>query len=263
MTDFVCIGVPYYVGEQPSGRTEVADIQASGIASELNAPWIDVQADFASSINPISAINKAIVQAIAKHPQRVPLIFAGDCCCALGAMKGLEQHQPAILWYDAHGDFNTPETSPSGFLGGMPLAWLVGRGDKQYMQDLDLAPIAENKVTITDARDLDPGEAVNLAASKVAHLKAVEDLSNVAWNQQPLYIHFDTDIVDNREMPAISYPAPGGPSIAQTAASMKHVAENAQVVGALFSLWNNTLPGAEDCLKGTLTILRALAAGLG
>lgn len=262
MVEFVCIGVPYYIGEQLAGRTEVDAIRESGIAQELAAPWVDVRADFSASPDPITAVNRGIAQAIAAHPDRLPVIFAGDCCCALGALKGLERQQPDVLWYDAHGDFNTPETTPSGFLGGMPLAWLVGRGDLRYMQGLGLAPLAEEKVTITDARDLDPGEDTSLAASGIRHLNDVTDLMHVTWGDRPLYVHFDTDVVDNREMPAISYPAPGGPSIQQAADSLRHVAGNARAAGLLFSLWDNRLPGAERCLQGTLQILRAFTTGL-
>lgn len=104
----------------------------------------------------------------------MPLIFASDCCSALGAMKGFEAQSPAVLWYDAHGDFNTWETTPSGFLGGMPLAWLVGRGDMQVMNGVGLSPILERDVFITDARNLDPGEAIALRESAVTHLPCLD-----------------------------------------------------------------------------------------
>jgi arginase len=178
-------------------------------------------------------------------------------------MKGLQRHQPDILWYDAHGDFNTPETSPSGFLGGMPLAWLVGHGDMRYMEGIDLKPTPENRVTITDARNLDPGEAAALQASEVRHLKAVEALCDVTWSGKPLYIHLDTDVVDAAEMPAKQFPEPNGPTIETIIETLQHVAHEANVVGALFTLWHdNTLPDQEQTCDSILRLVRGLTTAM-
>src|SRR5512136_997268 len=77
-----------------------------------------------------------------------PVSLAGDCCTPLGVLAGLQQAGlvPVLLWLDAHGDFNTWETTPSGFLGGMPLAMLVGRGDQTMAQAVGLRPLPESRV---------------------------------------------------------------------------------------------------------------------
>lgn len=260
MKPYVCIGMPYFIGERIEARTEVEAVKHSGIAAELGADWVDVMPDFASAPDAITAVNRALAQVITAHADKTPLIFASDCMAALGAMKGLEAQQPAVIWYDAHGDFNTPETTPSGFLGGMPLAMLVGRGDLRYMQGLELAPIAESDVIITDARDLDPEEAIALRSSGVTHLPQVDALLTHPLPQKPLYIHFDTDVVDTSEMPGMSYPAPGGPSMVQAAATLSHLRRSATVAGILFSLWNDSLTrpaGDQRALENTLRLVRA------
>ena len=65
-----------------------------------------------------------------------PVSIAGDCCTTLGMLAGLQRagRDPTLIWFDAHGDFNTWETTPSGFLGGMPLAMLVGRGEQTMLK---------------------------------------------------------------------------------------------------------------------------------
>ncbi len=254
---FVCIGVPYFIGERLPERSEVDAIRTSGFAQQIGAEWLDVVPDFAAAPDAITAVNQALAQAIVTHTGKTPLVFAADCVAALGMRKGLEVHDPAVLWYDAHGDFNTPETTPSGFLGGMPLAWLVGRGDQRYMQGVRAVPVNERDVVLTDARDLDPGEREALHASEVTHLKQVRDLLTAPLPAKPLYIHLDTDVVDPAEMPAMSYPAVGGPPLADVSASLRHVAQTRQVVGILFSLWNDTLPGAAQTCAGTLALARA------
>ncbi len=262
MPDFVCIGMPYYLGERIDGRNEVEAMRASGIAAEIDAPWVDVQPDFSAHANPIVAANRALAAAIQAHPGRVPIVFAADCTSALGAMKGLEARRPHIFWYDAHGDFNTPETTPSGFLGGMPLAMLVGRGDLSLAEGVGLTPTPEENVILTDARDLDPGEAVALRTSRVTHLARFEDSLAFLMTGRPIYLHLDTDIVDPAEMPGMSYAAPGGPSLAAVAASVERVAHDGHVVGLLLSLWNESLVEDDAALNATLVLVRAFLAGM-
>ncbi len=260
MPQFVCIGVPYYIGEHFPERREVEKIKASGIAEELDALWVDLQPDFDTAPDAVTAVNRALAAVIAYHADRVPLVFADDCCAALGAMKGLERHDPAIVWYDAHGDFNTPETTLSGFLGGMPLAWLVGRGDMRYMRGVDLTPIDERDIIITDARDLDPEEGVNLRESDITLLTNTRDLLTAPLPQKPLYLHFDTDIVRLDDMPGMNYPAEGGPSLDDCVATVQRLAREGQAVGLLFSLWNDALvPDDDRSLNGVLRLTRAFA----
>ena len=72
-----------------------------------------------------------------------PVSFAGDCCTTLGVVAGLQRADlnPTLIWLDAHGDFNTWETSPSGFLGGMPLAMMVGRGEQTMAETCRTIPL--------------------------------------------------------------------------------------------------------------------------
>ena len=95
-----------------------------------------------------------------------PVSIAGDCCSAIGMLTGLQRAgiDPTLVWFDAHGDFNTMETTLSGFLGGMPLAMLVGRGDLALPEAVGLAPLPESRVILTDGRDLDPPEAARQPA---------------------------------------------------------------------------------------------------
>ncbi len=258
MPEYICIGVPYWLGESKDGRTEVHSVKNSGIADELNAEWVDIQPDFDKYDNPVIAVNQAIAETIKAHDGKTPVVFASDCTSCLGMVKGLESHQPAVLWYDSHGDFNTPETSPSGFLGGMPLAAMVGRGNEDLMNGMQLSTLAESDIVVTDVRNLDPEEGEMLRGSDIAIYEKVDDLLTAELPDKPLYIHFDTDVVDIEDMPAMNYPEPDGPSLDETAKTLKHVVENNNTVGILFSLWNDTLDGADKALAGTLELVRTL-----
>ena len=258
MSKYVCIGVPYYLGEAKPERGEVEALRRSGIAQELAAEWVDIAPDFAASHDPVVAVNRALAAAIGANADKVPVVFANDCTSCLGMVKGLAARAPAILWYDSHGDFNTPETTPSGFLGGMPLAALVGRGNQHLMRGLALEPIAEADVFITDVRNLDPEEEVMLRSSEATIFETLDDLAAAALPGRPLYIHFDTDVIDCEEMPAMSYPEPNGPSLAEAIASLRLVLAKSDAAGILFSLWNDTLDGNGQAQEATLKLIRAL-----
>ena len=145
---------------------------------------------------------------------KLPVSIAGDCCTTLGMLTGLQRagRDPALIWFDAHGDFNTWETTPSGFLGGMPLAMMVGREEQTMPKAQALSPLAENRVILTDARDLDPGEKQLIEESDVIHLPDVKNLLNAMLPNGPLYIHIDMDIINPANAPAMNYLAAGGPS---------------------------------------------------
>ena len=145
---------------------------------------------------------------------KLPVSIAGDCCTTLGMLTGLQRagRDPALIWFDAHGDFNTWETTPSGFLGGMPLAMMVGRKEQTMPKAQALSPLAENRVILTDARDLDPGEKQLIEESDVIHLPDVKNLLNAMLPNGPLYIHIDMDIINPANAPAMNYLAAGGPS---------------------------------------------------
>ena len=258
MSAFVCIAVPYYLGQALPERDEVEALRKSGIAAELDAEWVEIEPDFSAVDDPVIAVNRALAAAVEAHAERLPIVFANDCTSCLGMVKGLEAEAPAVLWYDAHGDFNTPETTPSGFLGGMPLAALVGRGNQHLTRGLNLTPIKEADVIIADARNLDPEEGLMLRESDVAIYETLDALREASLPAKPLYIHFDTDVVDCAEMPAMSYPEPGGPSLDDCVQSLKHVLGGAQVAGILFSLWNGTLDGGAQAMAATQRLIRTL-----
>ena len=169
-----------------------------------------------------------------------PVSIAGDCCATLGVLAGLQRAgvQPTLIWLDAHGDFNTWDTSPSGFLGGMPLAMLAGRGEQTMVRGLGLTPLAEERIILSDARDLDPGEKEAVAHSAVIHLPQVEQLLDYPLPDGPLYVHFDVDVVDVADVPAVSYPAPGGPSAATLQQVFHHLAQTGRITAVSLSTWN-------------------------
>lgn len=195
----------------------------------------------------MSAIYRPLVDVVAdtvKKGQR-PVCIAGDCCTAIAVLAGIQKagSYPSVLWFDAHGDFNTWETSPGGFIGGMPLAMIVGRGDQTLVKATGLTPVLEGQVTLTNARDLDPGERDALRASEVLHVPNTEDLRDYPFLQNPLFIHFDVDVICPEDVPAVGYPATGGITAQELRGVFRYLAQAGEIVGVSMASWD---PDADD-----------------
>jgi len=172
-----------------------------------------------------------------------PVSIMGDCCATIGVMAGLQRVgvEPTLLWFDAHGDFNTWDTTPSGFLGGMPLAMIVGLGDLTMNRAVGLDPIPSSRVILTDGRDLDPGERDLLDASDVTIVGDPLALLETPLPDGPIYVHFDSDIINCEEAPAQAYPVPGGPSSDELKKVFAHLATSGQVVAVSMTCWTPRL----------------------
>ena len=186
-----------------------------------------------------------------------PVVFAGDCVSVIGVLAGLERRglEPTLVFFDAHGDFNTWETTPSGFIGGMPLAMVTGRGEQTIVAATGLTPLADQRVVLVDGRDLDPGEDAAITESGIA-VAPVDEVVRHVPDDGPLYVHVDVDVVDPRDMPATNYPALGGPSLAEVADTLLQLEATGRVVAVSFSCWNPDLPGAEVAAAATLQLAR-------
>lgn len=160
-----------------------------------------------------------------------PLLLAADCSISVTTLPAVIRNRPEarILWLDAHGDYNTPETSGSGYLGGMCLAaatgeWDAGLGD----------PLPAERVVLAGIRDLDPGERELLEKSPatVIGASAIETLvaAKNALDGAPVFVHLDLDVLDPEHFPA-AVPAPGGLHPDKLYDLVDSVLEDSELVG--------------------------------
>jgi arginase len=186
-------------------------------------------------------IAKHVTEAVADGA--VPVSIAGDCCTAIGVMAGLQRADidPLFIWFDAHGDFNTWETTPSGFLGGMPLAMIAGLGEQTMPNAVRLQPVEHEDIILTDGRDLDPGEKELVSGSGILHMRDPMDLLEYDFPDRPIYVHFDTDILNPLDAPAMNYLAEGGPKAEELGRVFKHIAQTGLVKAISVSSWNPEL----------------------
>src|ERR671935_2740889 len=152
-------------------------------------------------------------------PER-PLVVGGCCCAHIGAVEGLSaQHERlALVWFDAHGDLNTPETSPSGNLWGMPLRML-----------LDSGAVEPEDVLLLGARNLDPPEREYVAS--IGLRTEPDRLADAVADTEGVYVALDVDALDPSEAESFM-PEPDGLSLAETEELLTRIRERAPVLGA-------------------------------
>jgi arginase len=154
-----------------------------------------------------------------------PLLTATDCSICVATVPAVARRWPDawLLWLDAHGDFNTPDTTPSGFLGGMCLAGAVGLWDTGH----GVGPSPE-RVVLVGGRDLDAAEEELMARHGV--VRTDDPAAGLAGRE--VFVHLDVDILDPTVMPGQLYPAPGGLDTTQLHDLLADVAAQARIVGA-------------------------------
>jgi len=156
---------------------------------------------------------------------KLTFCLGGECAFIIGtlaALKTIYRGRPGMVWLDAHGDFNTPETSPSGFIGGMPLALACGRGPKLSPEVEAYRPLlSEERVVHVGSRSLDPGEdgallsSVKVFTAKDVKKNGARDIARqtaqyLSDSCDWIVAHLDVDVFDPPIMPAVNFPEPGG-----------------------------------------------------
>jgi arginase len=221
------------------------DLVVSPWHVDEHIPAFPVPAGVAETVRPsrpagpvaarMALVQQAVAAAVARTTR--PLLLSGDCPSAVGLVAGLQQHHrdPVVVWLDAHGDFNTPAISASGYLGGMALALLTGRAPELLGDALGLRPVADASVVQVDARDLDPAERDALIASQVHRVPADPAAITSALGglgRRPVCLHLDVDIVDDRDLPGLRFPSGPGPGLARIEECLAAVAATADVAAA-------------------------------
>ena len=148
----------------------------------------------------------------------LPFLTASDCSICIATLPTVARRVPGvqIAWFDAHGDFNTPESTPSGFLGGMCLGAACGRWDAGWPDTIDPAD-----VWFVGVRDLDPGERVEVEAAGVR--TGVPEAG-------PVYVHLDMDVLDPSVLEA-QFPVPGGLSADELRDALAGLVGDGRLVG--------------------------------
>ena len=186
-----------------------------------------------------------------------PLVLAGNCGSSLGTVSGVRAATPndpsdiGVIWLDAHADFNTPETTATGFLDGMVLAALTGRGWHTLTASIPgFRPVSDAHVALVGARDIDAGEEQLLAASRGMRVEAARmeadgaqaaldaALTKLARHVSRVYLHIDLDVHEPSEAQANQYAVPGGLAAGTVRELVRVVGERFSIVAAALTAYD-------------------------
>ncbi len=199
-------------------------------------------------IDCIIPMSRRVAGAVATSVQggRFPLVLGGDHSLSIGSVRGAARNKKlGVIWIDAHADFNTAETTPSGNIHGMSLAILAGLGDPSLVQlwDEPLPVIDPTKIAIIGARDLDSGEKVNLqnAGAMVLGMEQIDRygmvsmvekaIEHVSRDVDGIWLSLDLDALDPQHAPGVGTPVPAGLTQREAHLACELIAETGKLIG--------------------------------
>ncbi len=259
------LGVPLDLGQERRGvDMGPLALRAAGLNHELRA--LGHQVEDAGNVGvhlleelPPGDLRAKYLQEIAETSAEVaervretldaglfPLCLGGDHSMAIGTLAGVSAHfhsrgeSVGLVWIDAHGDMNTPETTPSGNVHGMTLAASLGLGPAALRDILGYAPkLDPARCALIGVRDLDPLERVQMRESGL-HVFTMRDVDErgmgpvvaeaIALAGERLAVSFDMDAVDPSEAPGVGTPVPGGVTYREAHLAMEMLAESGRMV---------------------------------
>ena len=272
--------VPYDSGVRASRMGAGPDaLLASGLVNSLIVLGHDVKHTaielpdglFLPEVQAAFELDRRLAKAVAAAVGRdaFPIVLSGNCITSVATVSGIGVSEPGVVWFDAHGDFNTPETTRSGFLDGMALAILTGRCWQRLARTITgFTPVSDERVMLVGARELDDDESSLLSQSRVMRLSA-ESVRNGFSDQlkrfgrvaRDVYVHVDLDVLDSSEGKANGYAVPGGLSRGELLDAIDAIASVSNVRAIALTAYDPAYDGdGRMCNAAIETIVRAIAA---
>ena len=235
-------------------HTRIAELPPGGWTAEIQTGF-----DLMKMLAP--AVRAAV------DSNRLPIVLAGNCNTAVGTLAGLGPGT-GVAWFDAHADFNTPETTSSGFLDGTAVAIITGRCWTQLAATVPgFAPVPDDCVCLIGTRDIDSLERALLDQSRVQVVepKTVRTrlqpvLSSIAQRVDRIYLHLDLDVVDAGVARANSYAVGDGMGVADIEYAIGEIAGRFRIAAVTLSAYD---PSADPDGEAAAIAIRLICATAG
>lgn len=275
------IYVPYHLGRKAVGMgLGPIKFKEAGIERKLSdqghdiiSKNVELKNSFIDEKQAIVSLNKDLRNKVEDsiNARYFPLILGGNCNTCLGILSGINDQETGIIWFDAHGDFNTPEITPSGFFDGMPFAIATGQCYTElWSQIADINPIKESNSLHIGNRDLDPKERDLLESTRVGVVEASDIkrtdfrenlkpvLSNLQSKTRNIYLHIDIDVLDPSEAPGVDYPSPNGLFLYEIEEILKMISEKFVIKAAALTAYNPSKEKDDTTLKTGFNLINTL-----
>ena len=206
---------------------------------------------------------KAVSAAIAHDA--FPVVLSGNCISSLATVSGLGVSEPGVVWFDAHGDFNTPETTKSGFLDGMALAILTGQCWQPLAKTINgFAPVRDDHVMLIGARHLDEDETALLSRTKVVRVSSDsarkefrDTLSDFGERVHDVYLHVDLDVLDTSEGNANSFAVEGGLTLRELLDAIHAIGNVTRIRAVALTAYDPACDGNGKMREAASTVIEA------
>jgi arginase family enzyme len=246
------------LGDALAARLGVAPAIVGRVTAPLGVDW---RQELAAAQPDLHELAEGIDNILAA-PAGTPVSTLSRCAVALATLPSVARHRPdaCVAWFDAHGDVNTPQTTTTGYIGGMVLTGAAGLWDSGLGGDLDLS-----NVVLIGARDLDPAERARIEAGAPKLVKCEPGLPErlrEMINRRPVYVHLDCDVLEPGIVPT-EYSVPAGLTLEDLRAACEVLATS-EVVGFEIAEFEATgenpqapIPALLDALEPLLAAVKA------
>ena len=266
------IEVPYHLGRAHVGLATGVPVLSEALAPDASDvvtvdPGPQATNEVAASMAVIRALARTVRDVVAA--EGFPVVLAGNCNSSLGTVAGLGGGL-GVVWFDAHADFNTPDTTPTGFFDGFGLAMLTGSGWAALRETVDgLSPIPEEHVVLAGARDIDPDERERLEASRVRAVDVSDlrpALDDLRSRVKAVYVHIDLDVLNPSVGRASALTVDGGPQVDELADAIDLITDRFTVRAAALTAYEpqydpeRAIPAAAQVVFERLCAASRLAA---
>jgi arginase len=278
--DVCLIQVPYHAGDDRHGASEgPRELMDGGAVELLEAQGHRVSVDvairggaFRDTASSAAAVNKEVAAKVraALAAEQLPLVLAGSCVTCIGVLAGFDHSRCGAVWLDAHADFNTPETTASGFFPGMALAVATGHCFANYWGEIgDNTPLREENVVMFGVRDLYPhGERLRLERSAITVVSwregspeadVISALDRLAERIDDVYLHIDFDGFAPEVAPGIvDEPVPGGLSRDDAEAIVRATAERFRLRAVTLATYTPANDEGDKTLRLALGLIEVI-----
>jgi arginase len=248
-------------------------LEQAGHPAELAPVRLD---GFLTEVTSAPALHRAVGERVsaARAEGRLPIVLSGNCnTAAMGALSAIGP--AAVVWMDAHGDLNTPETSPSGFFDGMALALATGRSWRNLSAKVPgFQALDERNLVHLGARDWDLGE-LNLVASSALTRLDMETvrkqgirtalggaLDGIARRVDQVYLHYDLDVLDPSELTANEYSCPGGLTVEEALEVARTAGRHLRIAAVGITAYDPSRDPEERGVRIVAAICQAVAGAV-
>ena len=249
-------GISAAFGRRP---TDLGDVNLPRVEKDAGPGNLKNLKEFVAGTERVYRMTKNV------NEEQLIVALGGECSIVVGELAGLKagnRGKPGMLWMDSHGDFNTPETTPSGYIGGMCLAFTCGRGPK-LTPDLDgmMPLIDEERLIHLGSRALDDPEIQAMSTSPMQVLPAgeirkvgiertaKEVAKRLADRADWLVCHFDADVTDPSVIPSVNYPTANGLSLDEIIRMMGPLERTEKLAAVNLAAYNAKLDGSGSSAK--------------